>query len=224
MTQTQWLIIIICAVVLSLIVKSILDLIKSRREKPVYRALADSLNFTFSKNPGMESLPRKDEFFLFTGKDVQHVPCMLSGTVDNVEVKILDYSYSKHSGSQGGQTRSKLQTLVMFQSPDYRWPDLKMMPDSFALKLTKILGVRDIDFDDAPEFSKRYLLNGSDEAAIRRIFRQEVTDAFARRTGWCVEAHGDVIVFWSEGKRVPPNDIRSFLEETIELLQSLTRT
>jgi hypothetical protein len=112
----------------------------------------------------------------------------------------------------------------MFQASDYRWPDLMMVPDSFALKLSKLLRMKDNDFDDAPEFSKRYLLNGSDEAAIRRVFRQELTDAFARGKNWCVEAHGDVIVFRREGKRVPPNEIRSFLEETIGLLQLLSRS
>lgn len=224
MSQTQWLIIIICGIVLSLIVSVIRDWLKSRREMPVYRAVADSLNFTFSEDAGMESLPRRDEFFLLTGKDSQHIPYMLSGTIGNVEVKILDYIYAIFSSTQGRQRRSKQETLVMFQSPDYRWPDFMMIPDSFALKLTEILGMKDIDFDDAPEFSKRYLLNGSDEAAIRRAFRQEVTDAFARRKRWCLEAHGDVIVFRIKDKRVPPKDIRSFLEETIELLQLLTRT
>lgn len=224
MTQTQWLIIIICAVVLLLIVSCIRDWHKSRREKPVYRAVADSLNFTFSEDAGMESLPRRDEFFLLTGKDSQHIPYMLSGTIRNVEVKIFDYIYATFSSSQGHQRRSKQETLVMFQSPDYRWPDFMMVPESFALKLTKILGMKDVDFHDAPEFSRRYLLNGSDDAAIRRVFRQEVTDAFARKLGWCVEAHGDVIAFRIKDKRVPPKDIRSFLDEAIELLQLLART
>jgi hypothetical protein len=97
-----------------------------------------------------------------------------------------------------------------------------MMPDSFALKPAKVLGMKDIDIADAPGFSKRYLLNGGDDAAIRRVFRQEVTDAFMLRNHWCVEAHGDVIVFWIKDRRVPPNDIRSFLGETIELFQLLS--
>ena len=223
MTQTQWLIIIICGVVLSLIVRIIREVIKSRREKPVYRALADSLNFTLSEHPGMESLPRKDEFFLFSGKSSQSVPILLSGTIENVEVRILDYSYSTFSATQERQLPSKLQTLALFQCPDHRWPDSMMRPDSFAMKLPKMLGVRDIDFDDAPEFSKRYFLSGSDDAAIRGVFRKEVTDAFARRTGWCMEAHGDVIAFWRKDKRIPPKKIRPFLEEAIGLLRLLAR-
>jgi hypothetical protein len=169
----------------------------------------------------MESLPHKDEFFLFTGNDSEHIPHMLSGTLDNVEIRILDYTYSLFSGSHG-RRRTKLQTLVMFQHPDYQWPDLMMMPDSFALKLTKVLGMKDIDIADVPGFSKRYLLNGRDDAAIRRLFRKEVTDAFMLRNDWCVEAHGNVIVFWSKDRRVPPNDIHSFLGVTIELFQLLS--
>lgn len=224
MTQTQWLIIIISAVVLSVIVRIVFDLIKSRREKPAYRALADSLGFTLSEHPGIESLPRKDEFFLFSSNSSESVPIMLSGTIENVEVRIFDYSYSKFSALQERQLPSKLQTLALFQCPDHRWPDFMMRPDSFAMKLPKMLGVRDIDFDDAPEFSKRYFLSGSDDAAIRGVFRKEVTDAFARRSGWCMEAHGDVVAFWCQDKRVPPKHLRPFIEETIQLLQLLTRT
>jgi hypothetical protein len=221
MTQTQWLIIIVCGVVLSLIAIIVRDWLRSRREKPVYRAVADSLSFTFSEIASMESLQKKDEFFLLTGKDSKHISNMLSGTLDGVEVRILDYTYSMFSGSQG-RRRTKRQTLVMFQLHDYEWPDLMMMPDSFALKLPKVLGMKDIDIADAPGFSKRYFLNGSDDATIRRVFRREVTDAFMLRNDWCVEAHGDVIVFWIKDRRVPPNDIRSFLGETVELLQLLS--
>lgn len=223
MTQTQWLIIIICGVVLSLIVRIILEVIKSRREKPVYRALADSLNFTLSEHLGMEIVPRKDEFFLFRNKNSQGIPIMLSGSIENVEVKVLDYSYSTFSATAERQRPPKLQTLVVFQCPDHRWPDFMMKPDSFAMKLPEILGVKDIDFDDAPEFSKQYFLNGNDEVSIRRVFRKEVTDAFARRRGWCMEAHGDVIVFWRKDKRIPPKRIRPFLEESIGLLRLVAR-
>jgi hypothetical protein len=224
MTQTQWLIILICGVVLWSIVIAIRDWLKSRRERPIYQAVADSLNFTLSEDAAIESLPRKDRFLLFTGKASQHIPIMLRGTIGNIEVKILEYHYTMPSSTQKSSRRSKPQTLVMLQSPEFDWPDLMMMPDSFALKLTKVLGMKDIDFENAPEFSKRYYLIGSDEASIRRVFRQEVTDAFAYQKGWCVEAHGDSIVFRLKDKRVPPSDIQTFLEETLEFLQLMTRT
>jgi hypothetical protein len=217
MTQTQWLIIIVCGVVLSLITGIVRDWFRSRREKPAYLAVAGSMNFTFSEDASMESLPQKDEFFLLAGKDSKHVSNMLAGTLDGVEVRMLDYTYSLFSGSQGRQ-RTKRQTLVMFQLHGYEWPDLMMMPDSFAMKIPKALGMRDIEIADAPGFSKRYFLNGGDDPAIRRVFRPEVTDAFMHRNDWCVEAHGDVIVFWMKDRRVPPSHIRSLLGEALDLL------
>lgn len=42
------------------------------------------------------------------------------------------------------------------------------------------------------------------------------------RNDWCVDAHGGIIVFLIKDRRVPPNDIRSFLVETIDLLQLLS--
>jgi hypothetical protein len=179
------------------------------------------MNFTFSVDASMDSLPHRDEFFLFTGKGSQHISYMLSGTLDHVGVRILDYTCSNFSGSNG-RIRTRRQTVIMFELHDYEWPDLTMMPDNFALKLTKVLGMKDIDIANASAFSKRYFLNGRDEAAIRRLFRQEVTDAFMHRNDWCMEAHGDVIVFWINDRRVPPDDIRAFLVETIDLFKLLS--
>jgi hypothetical protein len=223
MTQTQWLIIIIIGVLLSLVVRAVIELVRSRREKPACLAAAGSMGLHYAVDVAIDSLPRKDEFRLFAGKDAEHIPFMMSGSSDGVEVRIFDYVCSTYSGTQGRQRPSRRQTLVMFQTPHYRWPDLMMMPDSFALKLTKLLGVKDIDIPDAPGFSKRYLLNGIDEEALRGLFRREVTDAFSRRSGWCVEAHGDVIVFRLHDRRIPPQDIPSFFKQTIRLLQLLTR-
>lgn len=168
-TQTQWLILIACGVVLSLIASIVRDWLRSRREKRVYETVADSLHFAFSADATIESLPQKDEFLLFTGKTSKHIPYMLGGTLDNVGVNILDYTYSTFSGSQG-RIRTRRQTVILFHLRDYAWPDLTVMPDNFALKLTTVLGMKDIDIANASAFSKRYFLNGRDEAAIRRMF------------------------------------------------------
>jgi hypothetical protein len=37
-----------------------------------------------------------------------------------------------------------------------------------------------------------------------------------------MEAHGDVIVFWINDRRVPPDGIRAFLVETIDLFKLLS--
>lgn len=223
MTQTQWLIVIIIGVLLSLVVRAVFEIVKSRREKPAYLAAAKSMGLHYAADVATDSLPRKDEFRLFSGKDAEHIPFMMSGAFDGVDVRIFDYVCSTYSGTQDRQLPSRRQTLVMFQSPHYQWPYLMMMPDSLALKVTKLLGVKDIDIPDAPGFSKRYLLNGNDEEALRGLFRREVTDALSQRNNWGVEAHGDVIVFRLQDKRIPPKEIPSFFNETIRLLQLLTR-
>jgi ABC-type bacteriocin/lantibiotic exporter with double-glycine peptidase domain len=43
MTQTQWLIVIIIGVLLSLVVRAVFELLRSRREKPAYLAVAGSM-------------------------------------------------------------------------------------------------------------------------------------------------------------------------------------
>ena len=223
MTQTQWVILIVSGVVLSVIVGVIRDVLTERREKPLYEAFAAALGLSYSETVAKESLPRANDFALFSRKDSERISFVMHGTVRDREVWILDYVYSTFSPRPGGNHRPPVhQTHVMFRTPDDHWPDFRLMPEGFGLGLTKLLGVKDINFDDAPEFSHRYLLKGGDEAAIRGVFRQQVTDAFARSKGWCVEAHGDTIVFWRNRERVPPKDIGTFLEQVMQLLDLLT--
>jgi hypothetical protein len=111
--------------------------------------------------------------------------------------------------------------MVMLQSPGHRWPSFNMQPEGKLLKLVLMLGLPDINFDDAPEFSKNYFLYGEDEAAVRRLFNPKVTDALGRQTGWCIEAHGDTVLIWRQETRVGPDDLRPLLDNATVLYRLL---
>ena len=69
------------------------------------------------------------------------------------------------------------------------------------IKLCEMLGLKDIDFDSHPQFSKDYLLKGADEAAVRRCFHPAVLTFFEQHTGkrqWvATEGLGSILVYSS---------------------------
>jgi hypothetical protein len=78
----------IIGVLLSLVVRAVFEIVRSRREKPAYLAAAGSMGLNYAEDVATDSLPRKDEFRLFSGKDAEHIPFMMSGAFDGVDVRI----------------------------------------------------------------------------------------------------------------------------------------
>ena len=77
----------------------------------------------------------------------------------------------------------------------------------------------DIDFDDYPQFSKRYLLRGPDEQAIRQSFTGDVIHFFEQLDEkWNIEAAGDRLIVYQRGKRLKPDRYPDFLKQTWEVL------
>ena len=70
------------------------------------------------------------------------------------------------------------------------------------------LGYADIDIDGAPDFSRRFFLHGQDQAAVRALFKPEVTQAFEQldaKTQWSVSGSGQWLVFSPARLRIGPS-------------------
>ncbi|UCG16478.1 MAG: hypothetical protein JSV19_00265, partial [Phycisphaerales bacterium] len=83
-------------------------------------------------------------------------------------------------------------------------------------------GYADIDLDEHPEFSSRYLVRGQDEAAIRELFTWQVVEFFERLGKICVEGGGQRIVVYRASKRVPAAQIGDFLQEAAQACSVFT--
>ena len=63
-----------------------------------------------------------------------------------------------------------------------------MRPEGMFDKIGSALGFQDIDFESHELFSRSFVLQGSNEEAIRQYFDQSVLDFFAAKPGISVEA------------------------------------
>lgn len=102
-------------------------------------------------------------------------------------------------------------------------PEFQLRPENVFYKVMSALGYQDIDLENRPEFSKAYLLRGTDEAEIRRVFNPEIAQHFERYPGWCVEAGGRWVVVYRAGKRVKPDDLRDFIDDGGQIASVITR-
>ena len=132
---------------------------------------------------------------------------VLRGAVGSGEAVLLDVRVG--SGKQ-----ARTQTVACFRLAGKRWPRFEMRPESFIHRIATRLGMKDIDFEASPEFSRSYLLRGADEAAVRAVFHPGLLMFFEQHKGWCVEGEGEWLAVYHAVQVIPPAKLRGFLEET----------
>jgi len=74
-----------------------------------------------------------------------------------------------------------------------------------------------LSFDRFPSFSSSYLLRGEDEPAVRELFSDNRVVFFENRRGLCVEGGDDWLIVYRSRRRVRPQQVSAFLDETFEV-------
>ena len=96
-------------------------------------------------------------------------------------------------------------------------PSFLLSPENVFWHIVEKLGYKDIDIDGAPGFSKRFFLHGDDEAAVRALFKPEVTQVVEQldpKTHLYATASGSWLVLYTRpGMLMPVEKIRGFLQQ-----------
>ena len=136
-------------------------------------------------------------------------------------VAIFDYSYV----TGGGKSRRRWRQSVICFHTNKQFPtNFCLRPEHAWHKIAAVFGYQDIDFENRPRFSAKYLLRSDNEQAVRLLFTDEVLAYFEQDgVGICTEGAGDWLVVYRESARVEPDAIASFMEEGIRVLSLFQR-
>ena len=110
------------------------------------------------------------------------------------------------------------QTVIAFHAPELCLPAFSLRPKKTHDKIATWFGYREITFAGYPGFRQHYLLRGSDEAAIRKLFDEEVVAFFDGYVGVSVEGNDSLLIFYRADERVPPERLHAFLEDGFRIL------
>ena len=131
---------------------------------------------------------------------------------------MFDYWYTVGGGKESHTTT---QTVVLVPGANHALPDLQMTPENVLTRIAEKFGYQDIDFDENPEFSQRYVLRGENEAAIRSAFSAGTLAYFAAHQGWTVEVRSGAVAVYRANSRAKPGDIRPFIDEALAAVREL---
>ena len=81
-----------------------------------------------------------------------------------------------------------------------------------------MFGQQGIELEGQLAFSKMYVLRGDDPDAVRQLFNKQIVKFFESYSGLNCQAAGPQLLVWKPRKRLKPEQIAGFLEQSLELL------
>jgi hypothetical protein len=191
---------------------------KERDRTEALRSVAETAGLAFEPKAEVAAVRLLGDVQLFARGHAKRVTNLMTGRLGDQQAAVFDYWYTVGSGK--GQ-RTTAQTVVLLPSAKGTLPDLQMAPENPLIKIAEAFGYQDIDIESAPEFSRRYIVRGADEEAIRAALYPDATSYFAEHEGWTVEVQSGTVAIYRADNRPKPDDMRTFIEEARAAARSL---
>jgi hypothetical protein len=179
------------------------------------------------ERPGAE-VPFADAFGVFTHGRRRRWGATITGQVGGRPFTAFEYAYV--TGGGHGSHRHRF-TAMLWESAEASLPRFSLVPEGFFRRLAQRFGKQDFDFEEDPEFSNAYQLQGDDERAVRALFtpaRRAILMAEAPDGSRAPRHHlagaGTRLLWWRDGRLPKAEDLdqviadgdrlrRMFLEE-----------
>lgn len=221
------------AVVLLVTVISILSRRYERSRAKSFAKITEDLGLKFSQKDEEGHGERLQRFQIGNVGQHRRVKNIANGTWSGEDIMFCDYRFSSYSD---GKVHKRSQSLVILTIND-GCPDLSMVPKGVFHKVLSMVpeGVLSkvwpglprahINFLTHPEFTKRFILRGNNEDAIREHFTFALLEFFEGRPGASFEVCSGEFVFSSYKhrykRRCKPKELEAFFREALEVKAAL---
>jgi hypothetical protein len=195
---------------------------KKRREALEQVAVRLGMQFSSQSVEGIPSRLHQSGFDLFQrGRGRRYYNWMSKRLIDGTEIALFDYQYT--SGSGKNRSTYRMSVFSAYQE-DLHLPSFRLHPENaFFHGIAKAFGMKDINFESHPKFSRSYLLRGQDEDQIRMRFHPGVLSFLEDYLNYVVEGSGAHFILWRSNQRVQPEGMAEFMRLGEELVQRLRR-
>ena len=206
----------------------ILSIIYEQKQKETYRKRsADIRNFCNKNNckysSSMKVIPEKVcEFPRFT-YNVSNLDYLniIYGNREGIDFYIIDRRYVT---GKGKSRHINLENYCIIHDTRMNFPQFFMRDEySFFDDIGKLLGGQDINFSNDSIFSKKFVLQGKKEGAVREFFRNSVRRAFVENhiSGFCYEASSDCFMVRSAQYSTDIQEMMKLLSYTKNIYNKL---
>lgn len=197
-----------------------------KKRTAAWEQFAQTLGFQFiGKDP--ELLARMSNMKIFSRGHSRRARNTIAGEAGGIEVRLTDYRYTTGSGKNQSTHH---QTLCVLRADHLNLPHCYLRQEVAIFDfLGKLFGGQDINFEDDPEFSKTFVLQGEDEDFVREVFDSETRTFFVdlkkqdAKSTLVFEAGDDTLVV-HHGRRIDPAQAEDLMQQAFSILQIFSRT
>jgi len=187
-----------------------------KKRKEALKLACQMMGFAWEDSAPADTL---GEFALFGMGRGSKAECVSRGQLGGRPATIAEYGYVISTGKSSHKVN---QTVVAFTAGDSGLPDFDLSPENVFHKLANVFGYQDIDFERFEEFSKRYLLRGQDEAAIRSAFTPDALMLLQSNPGWTVQSKNGRLLVFRAGKTTKPAELPIFAADALRIAGALS--
>lgn len=183
---------------------------QERKRREAYQEFCLVRGFRFDERRPDAHKPYEDLFDLFNAGRSRAWGYTISGTKNGAPFTAFEYKWVT-SGGKNSHTNHL--HAILWESDGASLPRFALTPEGLLSRLGQLFGMQDIDFDDAPEFSRLYRLRGDDEAGVRGLFTAELRAFFGVTPGQRLSGRGRSLFWWRSGRLPRPDRLDEWLEE-----------
>src|ERR1043165_5057768 len=188
---------------------------KEKERTLAMQQVAQQMGWAFAPVAQLTMIPYPPSFNLFNTGHSKGIKNMIYGEINGVKAAVFDYRYTVGSGKN---SHTYNQSVLYFETPRLQLPMFTLSPENFMHRFISALGYQDIDFAQRPEFSKRYLLRGQDELAIRQAFNDQLLSFFETYQGTSVDAGNNQLFVFRAEFRCPAEEVQNQLSVALSIL------
>lgn len=176
--------------------------------------IARELGFEFHPTRDMGWLSFWDSFEVMKRGRSRKIRNFLGREHEGVDAAIFDFQYTTGSGKNSHTHR---QTMVSFISKDLKLPPFTLSPENLLHRVASVFGYSDINFQEAPAFSKMFVLRSPDPTSIRELMTPERLHALETFPGIQIEARDSQLLIWYRDRLKKPTEIVEFFKTAFEI-------
>jgi hypothetical protein len=189
-----------------------------RKEKERTRQLqltASQLGWSFAASAPLNMIAGLERFTLFNQGHAKEIKNFMYGEASGTKAAVFDYVYVI---GYGKNRQTHRQSVVYLEPANLSVPYFSLRPENVLLKIFTAFGYQDIDFGQRPEFSRKYILRGQDEQAIRRTFNDGLLSFYEQYLGTCTDGGGNQLFVFRGGYRLQPHEIQGNVGLALKLM------
>lgn len=189
----------------------------SQRQKRL-RNLATEKDYQYSSQVDWNTIYLK-KFHFFEIRPIEGKSNSLKGTYEDLNVtwEIADITFNEGQAFTAETFNTTLMVLKLNKKIPVFTMEKEGVFERIFDRVMAFTGYKDVDFKMYPDFSKKFLLMGNNEAEIRSFFTNEIIRFFENHHIYHLESNGEALLIFNKIKLARTDETLEFIDYGKEL-------